>query len=144
MNESAAPASADAILAELAAGAIDRLGQLTQPVVRVSGPLTSGGFGYERNLERFLVAQRNLREQGLTVFDYFEDNDDEEVIKTLNVDWGQVMQHYHMPILKTGLITTVYMMPKSAESNGATMEREYFERENLAVIEIPESWFTET
>jgi hypothetical protein len=45
------------ILKKLAGGAIERLGLLPQPVVRVSGPLTSGGFGYEENLRRFIIAQ---------------------------------------------------------------------------------------
>jgi hypothetical protein len=125
----------------LAQGAIGRLRKLPQPVVRVSGPLTSGGFGYERNLERFIIAQRRLREEGFTVFDYFEDNDDEAAIKELAVDWGMVMEHYHLPILETGLISAVYMMPGSETSNGATMERKYFVRQELPVRVIPESWF---
>lgn len=129
------------VLHALAQGAIERLRKLPPPVVRVSGPLTSGGFGYERNLERFIIAQRRLREEGFTVFDYFEDNDDEAAIKELAVDWGMVMEHYHLPILETGLISAVYMMPGSETSNGATMEREYFVRQELPVREIPESWF---
>lgn len=129
------------ILARLAEDAIHRLEKLKQPVVRVSGPLTSGGFGYEENMKRFIVAQQKLREQGFTVFDYFEDNGDEEVIKELGMPWKEVMEYYHMPILKTGLISGVYMMPRSNESNGATMEREYFEVNGLEIHEIPESWF---
>jgi len=138
MEETADPWT---ILQQLAAGAIKRLEVLPQPVVRVSGPLTSGGFGYEENLRRFIVAQQKLREQGKTVFDYFEDNDDEGTIKSLDVNWEEVMQCYHQPILETGLISAVYMMPRSEESNGATMERDYFERNGLDIVPIPEEWF---
>jgi hypothetical protein len=133
--------SPKAVLARLATGAVERLGQLPQPVVRVSGPLTSGGFGYEENLRRFTIAQQKLRERGFTVFDYFEDNDDEDIIKTLDVEWGEVMEHYHMPILETGLIKTVYMMPRSEESNGAMTEKQYFEKNGLQIEQVPEEWF---
>lgn len=128
-------------LGELAKGAIKRLESLPQPVVRVSGPLTSGGFGYDENLKRFVIAQQKLREQELTVYDYFEDNSDEEIIKSLGVSWQDVMNFYHQPILETGLIQAVYMMPKSEESNGAKMERDYFQNNNLEVNEIPSEWF---
>ncbi|MCA9358489.1 hypothetical protein KC902_04485 [Candidatus Kaiserbacteria bacterium] len=60
-------------LQALAEGAIERLRRLPQPVVRVSGPITSGGYGYEENVRRFVLAQQKLRELGYTVFDYFED-----------------------------------------------------------------------
>ena len=135
-------ASPQEILQQLAEGAIERLKALPQPVVRVSGPLTTGGYGYNENLRRFIVAQQKLREQGLTVFDYFEDNDDEDVIKTLDVSWDDVMDLYHQPILESGLITAVYMMPLSEKSKGATQEKSYFEKNNLEAHDIPEFWFT--
>jgi hypothetical protein len=37
------------VLKSLADDAISRLVELPPPVVRVSGPLTSGGYGYEEN-----------------------------------------------------------------------------------------------
>lgn len=128
------------ILDELAEQAIERLRQLPQPVVRVSGPLTSGGFGYEKNLQRFIKAQQVLRDKGFTVYDYFEDNDDETVIKNLGVSWEEVMRHYHAPILATGLISTMYLMPRWEESNGANWEHEYFVKNKLATENIPEAW----
>lgn len=128
-------------LTELSSAAIERLWQMPQPVVRVSGPITSGGFGYEENLRRFIKAQQILREKGFTVFDYFEDNDDEDVIKELKLVGNGVMDHYHQPILKTGLITAVYMMPRWEESGGARAEHEHFVSNNLKVELIPEEWF---
>ena len=130
------------ILNELAVGAIKRLENLPQPVVRVSGPITSGGFGYDENIRRFILAQQALRDQGYTVFDYFEDNDDEDVIKRLDVTPGEVMNFYHQPILKTGLITTVYMMPRWEDSGGARAEHKHFVSNNLEVELIPEEWFS--
>ncbi len=129
------------ILTELAKGAIGRLGQMPQPVVRVSGPITSGGFGYEENLRRFIKAQQILRENGFTVFDYFEDNDDEAIIKDLTLVGNEVMDYYHQPILETGLITAVYMMPRWEESGGARAEHEHFVSNKLKVELIPDEWF---
>ena len=127
-------------LQQLADGAIERLKRLPPPVVRVSGPLTSGGFGYEENVRRFTKSQQVLREKGCTIFDYFEDNEDEAVIKTLGLPWEEVMEHYHEPILATGLITTIYMLPRWEESNGARWEHEHFVQNNLSVELIPEAW----
>jgi Domain of unknown function (DUF4406) len=109
--------------------------------VRVSGPLTSGGYGYEENQRRFLIAQNKLREQGYKVFDYFDDNDDEEVIITLNLPWSEVMTHYHQPIMATKLLTTVFMMPKWRESNGAKWEHSFAQELGLKIRPVPEDWF---
>lgn len=128
------------ILNNLASKAIERLRSLPQPVVRVSGPLTSGAYGYEKNLERFIKAQQIIKDKGYTVFDYFEDNDDESVIKKLDVTWEEVMEFYHNRILNSGLITSVFMMPFWEESNGAKSEHEYFVSNNLSIKNIPEEW----
>jgi hypothetical protein len=130
------------ILKTLAGGAIERLKVLPQPVVRVSGPLTSGGYGYDENLSRFLIAQAKLREEGYTVFDYFEGNHDERQIIELGIsDWKEVMEYYHNPIMATGLIKTVFMMPKWETSNGAKWEHEFAKKSGLSIRPIPDEWF---
>jgi len=129
------------ILQQLAAIAIERLKELPQPVVRVSGPLTSGGYGYDENHRRFLVAQEKLREQGYTVFDYFEGHHDESQIVALELPWEEVMEYYHRPIMATGLIQTVFMMPKWETSHGATWEYKFAEELRLTIKDVPEEWF---
>lgn len=130
------------ILKTLAGRAIERLKELPQPVVRVSGPLTSGGFGYEENLRRFILAQEKLRTKGYTIFDYFEGNHDERQIKELGIsNWKEIMEHYYNPIMATGLIKTMFMMPRWRESNGATWEHEYATKLGLQIRTISESWF---
>lgn len=129
------------VLKKLASLAIDRLKELPQPVVRVSGPLTSGGYGYEENQRRFIVAQEKLREQGYTVFDYFEGNHDERHIIELSLPWEKVMEYYHRPIMATKLIESVFMMPRWKESNGATWEHQFAEELGLNIKPIPDSWF---
>jgi hypothetical protein len=110
-------------------------------VVRVSGPLTSGGYGYDVNLKRFLVAQETLRAKGYAVFDYFEGNHDERQIVALELPWEEVMEHYHRPIIASGLLGTVFMMPKWRESNGATWEHDFAKELGLKIRPIPDSWF---
>lgn len=51
------------------------------------------------------------------------------------------MEHYHHPIMATGLLKTVYMMPKWEESNGAKDEHEFAMKLGLAIKDIPEAWF---
>lgn len=141
MSKEITEAEKIAILKNLASGAIERLKELPQPVVRVSGPLTSGGFGYEENLRRFMLAQEKLNSQGYAVFN-FESNYDEQQIAELKIaDWKEIMKHYHNPIMATGLIKTVFMMPKWRESNGATWEHEFATELGLQIRPIPDSWF---
>ena len=128
-------------LTELSLLAIKRLQELPQPVVRVSGPLTSGGYGYEENLRRFKIAQEKLKNSGYTVFDYFEEPHNEALIVELDMRWQEVMEYYHRPIMETRLMSAVFMMPRWQESNGAKLEYEYAIRLGLEIEEIPEGWF---
>ena len=133
--------SGDALLRELARAAIERLQALPQPVVRICGPLTSGGQGYDENLRRFNEATRILKEQGYTVFDYF-DNDDEERIREAGLPWEVVMEQYHRPILETGLIQTAFFLPDWQSSNGARWEYEMVsDLPAMEAKEFPEEWF---
>jgi hypothetical protein len=131
------------LLESLAFGAVRRLELLTPPVVRVCGPLTSGGYGYEENLHRFRIAEERLKREGETIFDYFADNSDEVFIKDAGIPWELVMEHYHKPILSSGLIAKAYFMPKWQTSNGASWERDYIENFTaMQISELDESWFT--
>ena len=114
---------------------------MPQPVVRVCGPLTSGGLGYDENLKLFMKSEAILKEKGYTVFDYFEGNHDERQIVALNIPWEEVMEHYHKPILLAGLIDTAFFLPRWRESNGATWEHEFItEHTNTKVRSFPAEW----
>lgn len=128
-------------LRALAEKAVERLKLLPQPVVRLSGPLTTSAYGYKNNLKRFLKGQEILREKGYTVFDYFEGHDGEEVIKSLNVPWVEVMEHYHRPIMAAGLIKGAFFLPRWEFSNGAKAEHEYAKEFGLDIHYFLEEWF---
>lgn len=129
------------ILKTLAGGAIERLKELPHPVVRVSGPLTSGGYGYDENLRRFLIAQETLRAEGYTVFDYFDGNYDERQIIPLKLPWEEVMEHYHVPIMETGLLSVMFIMPLWESSNGAKVEHDFALKTGMTINYLPEKWF---
>jgi len=113
-------------------------------VVRVCGPLTSGGFGYEENKRIFLVAENALKQKGYTVFDYFDGNDDEGHIAAMGLPWEEVMEHYHKPILESGLIETAFFLPHWRESNGAKWEHQFIEEiPNMKIRSFPEEWLKE-
>ena len=131
----------ETVLNDLALGAIGRLKQLPQPVVRVSGPLTSGPRDYDSNLARFRFVEEKLKSEGFTVFDYFDGNNDEAVIKSLDVPWDMVMEHYHRPILETGLIGACYFIPEWELSSGASWEHDFYTTHQLEIIYVPEEWF---
>ena len=124
-------------LKELADGAIARLKQLSAPVVRVSGPLTSGSYGYEENMRLFSMAQEKLNTQGYTVLDYVKDD---TTIQTLGLAWGYIIEEYHRPILSTGLIQTIFFIPGWEKSNRARAERLYAEELGITIKEVPEEW----
>lgn len=129
------------ILKQLAQEDIDRLKSLPQPVIRVCGPWTTGGWGYEENLKQYRRAVKALEAKGYTVVDYFTS---EETIKTLGAPHQVVMDTYHKPILQSGYIKQAFFMPKWEESKGTTYERNFFkDNTNIKIEELPEEWIKE-
>lgn len=130
-------------LADIAEEAIERLRKLPTPVVRVCGPLTSGGLGYDANLKLFQKANTVLGAKGYTVFDYFEGHHDERKIIELNLPWEDVMEYYHKPILEANLIETAFFLPRWRESNGATWEHDFISKNTKTKIRsLPEEWLS--
>ncbi|MEK7638932.1 MAG: DUF4406 domain-containing protein [Patescibacteria group bacterium] len=133
------------LLKRLAVGAIERLKQLPHPVVRVCGPLTTGGTTREENQHRLEQAEAILKEKGYTVFDYFKSNDDEaQIIKAGITDWDLVMETYHRPIFEANLLSAAFFLKDWEKSRGATWEHNFISAHTSADIkEFPEEWFGE-
>lgn len=127
------------LFSKLAIEAIADLKKLPQPVVRLSGPLTTGGFGYEENAKRFEQAEAVLKRRGLNVFSYepYEDRIYVAYDPSMHED---VMTLFHTPILETGLIKEVYFLPRWEESTGAAYEHELCTRLGITVTAFEESW----
>ena len=128
------------LFSKLAEEAIADLKRLPQPVVRLSGPLTTGGFGYEENAKRFEKAEAVLKNRGLNVFSYepYEDRIYAVYDSSMHED---VMTLFHTPILEIGLIKEAYFLPRWEESKGASYEHELCKRLGITVKAFEESWF---
>lgn len=127
-------------LRALARRAIERLSKMKQPVVRVCGPLTTGGAGYEKNLATFVKAEKVLSEKGYLVFNYFEEQD-EALIRAMGAPHETIMREYHEPILRSGYIRTAFFLPGWRGSKGATWEHDFMSRETSTEIkDIPPEW----
>lgn len=132
------------ILRELARKEIEILKNAQQPLVRVAGPWTTGGFGYEENIRRFDKAEKALRKRGYTIVDYFTSEETIKKLRDENVSPNLIMDEYHKPILESGYIQKAFFMPRSDESAGATWERNFIrDHTNIEILEVPEDWITE-
>ena len=128
-------------LGTLARETIERLRSMPQPIVRVCGPLTTGGFGYEENAKRIAAAEKILQAKGYTVFLF---GDAEESIKDSGYSHAAVMDLFHRPVLESGLISEAFFLKGWHESKGATIERQTCEEiGTIAITDFPEEWFEE-
>ncbi len=125
-------------LKALAEKTLEELAAVPQPIVRICGPLTTGGFGYAENALRLKKAEEILKSKGYTVFRF---GDAEESIKDKHYPHGDVMEYFHKPILESGLIQEAFFLAGWEESKGATWERDFIEKTNIAIREFPEAWF---
>ncbi len=126
-------------LKQIAERELQKIEKLPQPVVRVCGPLTCDGpDGYKRNAERLAHAEKVLQSKGMTVWTF---GDAEEEIFGKGYDHGNIFNYFHKPVLESGLIKEAYFLPRSNESNGASLERAIAISANVKVKEFPEEWF---
>jgi len=128
------------ILQTLAKETIKELKNLPKPIVRVCGPLTTGGFGYDRNAHRLELAEDILEKKGLTVFRFSES---EKEIKGKGYRHEEIMENWHESILSSDLIAETYFLPGWQDSKGATIERDLAEKYKIEIKEFPEEWFDE-
>ncbi len=127
-------------LERLAERELQRIEHMSQPVVRVCGPLTCDGEEkYAEHAHRLAEAERVLTSRGKTVWTFGEA---EKEIYGKNFDHSNIFVHFHEPILRSGLIKEAYFLPRWDKSNGATRERHVACEAGVAVKEFPEEWFT--
>lgn len=125
-------------LSDLAKRTILELEKRPQPIVRVCGPLTTGGLGYEANGRRLEQAEDILETKGMTVFRF---GDSEKEIQGQNYSHADIMDYFHKPVLASGLITKAYFLSDWDKSKGATIERDLALEYKIEIEEFPEEWF---
>ena len=134
--------TASETLGTFAAREIERLRELPQPIVRVSGPLTCDGpEGYAANTARLAQAEAQLAASGETVYRF---GDAEAEIQDRGYAHADIMEHFHSPVLASGCIAAAYFLPRWEESTGARIERELCAQHGIAIREFPEAWFDES
>ena len=126
------------ILRALAEKTIQQLEDMSRPIVRVCGPLTTGGLGYEANAERLTKAEEILENKGMSVFKFGET---EAEIQGKGYSHAAIMEEFHRPILASGLIDDTYFLPDWSSSAGATIERDLARKYDIGIKEFPEVWF---
>lgn len=98
--------------------ATEELKVLPRPIARIAGPLRSGGEGLVINTRNFKIAEALLRSRGVTIFEYGG-----KYAEAIKAAYDLHFEHFHIPILRSGLIDSIYFLPKWETSNGASYER---------------------
>lgn len=124
--------------------AIRVIADLKSPVVKVSGPITTGGFGNPtRNLRRFGEAIRYLADQGFSVFDDRPFEDRLVVIHAVVRDGRcHEIEEFRGGILMPHLISEVRLLPGWQDSVGSKAEEELAHARGIRRV-YPEQWCPE-
>lgn len=130
------------ILGNLADSVIEQLKKMKTPIVRVCGPLTTGGFNdYDKNAKRLRLAESILISKGYTVCEF---GPAEESIKDKGFSHSAIMDVFHKKVLDSGLIGEAFFLNGWESSKGASMEHALCKAtEKIVTVDFPEVWFDE-
>ncbi|MDO8483145.1 MAG: hypothetical protein Q7S86_05005 [bacterium] len=110
---------------EFLALAMEILERMPQPVVMVSGPISTGGHGsVEENSRAFADTIRLQRVSGKTVFNQlaFEDKFLELSQQSKMAYYTPILDDFFLPILKSGKIKQIVFMKDWQSSTGSRWE----------------------
>lgn len=131
-------------VAEIALGHLYRLQSYGRPIVQICGPMTTGGLGsLSANMRRFECAIAGAAGAGHLVFDQIPLQaaiiriTDHHNSTEYNVD---ILEVLYAPIFGSGCINTVFFIPGSETSRGATWERRKVMGLGIEVFECPLPW----
>lgn len=116
------------------------LGRMPQPVILVSGPITTGGRGsIKDNLRVFAEAIRSVKNSGKTVFNQlpFENKIAELAEMSPSAYFTEVLEDFFLPILKSGKIAAIHFMPGWQTSTGAKWEYDMAAKLGIERVLIP-------
>ncbi len=124
--------------------ALDILERFEEPVVIVSGPISTGGFGTrDKNLAAFTAAIKHLQLQGRSVFDQ---TPFEVPLFRMAMEWVSlnrtgycmpILNDFYGPVFRSGRIHTVAFMRGWESSFGAQWERRVAGDIPLAIEDLP-------
>lgn len=112
-------------MSECLAMALEILDRMPQPVVMVSGPISTGGKGtVEENTRAFADAIRLVRVSGKTIFNQlaFEDKFLEFSKQSTMAYFTPILDDFFLPLLKSGKIKQIIFMKDWQSSTGSRWE----------------------
>ncbi|MFH1145503.1 MAG: hypothetical protein V1707_00880 [bacterium] len=115
---------------ELAQIALIVMVRQPQPLGILSGPLTTGGLGQEKNFKAFKWYLEHLAKQGIELFNQmpFEPAMARICNSPYFKDGQQLLNEFYLPLFESGLFTAMYFIPGYKTSNGASWEHEQAKR----------------
>jgi hypothetical protein len=125
-------------VADLHAIAERIISRMNKPLIQVCGPIGTGGLGsVEKNLNVFNDTIIKLQEKGFDIFDQmpFEDQM-QNMKKKFSSDQvvENILNHFYLPIFKSGAISTFYFMPGWQTSIGANWEHEEAQKLGIKIV----------
>lgn len=125
-------------LESLARGAISEIELMTQPVVQICGPISTGGFGEVEDNLSYLdsVIQASIRD-GMSIFDQlaYERRLDHILGDSHGYDYP-ILDSFYAPILSSGKISGLAFLPLWETSTGSRWEHEYAQSIGIPTCEI--------
>ncbi|MFH1325321.1 MAG: hypothetical protein ABIH49_00940 [archaeon] len=131
--------------AELRRIAMEHLQRMPQPIAQVCGPISTGGFGIEKNLEIFEVTIRKLMSQGKTIFNQIpfetpmKELNERSPLNGMRVNQN-VLDDFYLDIFKSELIYKLYFVHGWETSYGARWERRKARELGMRINYLPEGF----
>jgi hypothetical protein len=100
--------------------------------VMVIGPLGVGTDAFESNVVRFEKAQKDLEEDGYTVFNQLPYLD--IFLEDAPKDYGAKFDIFYKGIIQSGKITTLFVLPHYKHARGVLAEISYGQEKEIPVI----------
>ncbi|MDO8659545.1 MAG: DUF4406 domain-containing protein [Candidatus Parcubacteria bacterium] len=122
-------------LYKIAEKIIDRM---EKPLMQVCGPIATGGLGsIEANLNIFNKTIIQLQEKKLNIFDQTPFEKPMRKLKEKLAPDGyleSILTDFYMPILKSGMVSSLFFLPNWESSYGAKWEHEKAKEFGLEII----------
>jgi len=123
------------------------INRMSQPVVMVLGPISTGGRGSaEENIHLLSAAIDLVYTKGISVFDQnpFDAKMQEFKGKYSSDEYCmELLEDFYEPIYKSGKISLGYFLPDWQTSTGSKWEYEQFKRLGIKTEDFPEEWIKE-